>query len=451
MEKIRVGWSMSTKWSDPPMVLMFGLIGILLTILGSSIALAVYTEVYFAVIPFLVSFIGFKLYMRTGKANTAKYLIFKDAGLKAKYSKNKIPISTLYENFIRGKIDLNGDCFEILEHRDEFISYKITRETIVFLLSQFIPIPGYSSSFHGQSDDKEQIHLHYDRGNDFFEAFLGPAMVYTSGVFYGLDQTLETAQANKMSLICDKLQLKENETMLDIGCGWGTLARHGAKYYGAQTTGVTLSVEGAAWCNEKNAAEGIEDKCEILCKDYRDIPNTGFNKISSIEMAEHVGIKNFPIYLKKVKDLLADDGLFLMQVAGLRQGSDWQDIAWGLFMSKYIFPGADASTPLNWYILQLEKAGFEVRSVETIGKHYSHTLHRWYLNWLKNRAPMTEKYGESLYRLWEIFLSWSVVAAGQGSATCYQILVNKNIKTFDRDIYTTKDVPNVGIYRGKRE
>ena len=121
------------------------------------------------------------------------------------------------------------------------------------------------------------------------------------------------------------------------------------------------------------------------------------------------------------------------QVAGLRKGSNWQDTQWGLFMSRYIFPGADASTPLYWYVQQLEAAGFEVHSVETVGRHYSHTLHAWYDYWMANRKkPELKKYAEmempefnisakgSLNRLWEIFLAWSVIASGQGSATCYQ-------------------------------
>ena len=320
----------------------------------------------------------------------------------------------------------------LINHRYKFVNFKTTWRQLRFLLEQFVP--GLSSSFKDQKATKKEIAEHYDRGNDFFNAFLGESMVYTSGVYKGLDQSLEVAQKNKMSLICDKLMLKEGEKFLDIGCGWGTLVRHAAKYYGAEATGVTLSVEGAAWCNQKNKEEELESRCKILTMDYRDIPsNQLFHKVSSIEMAEHVGIKNFQIYLNGVKNVLKDDGMFLMQVAGLRQGSNWEDVAWGLFMSKYIFPGADASTPLNWYIQQLELAGFEVHSVETIGRHYSHTLHGWYNNWMKNRKAMTEAYGDHLYRLWEIFLAWSVVAAGQGSATCYQILCHKNTYDFDRD------------------
>ena len=108
--------------------------------------------------------------------------------------------------------------------------------------------------------------------------------------------------------------------------------------------------------------------------------------------------------------MLEDDGMFYMQVAGLRKGSNWQDTQWGLFMSRYIFPGADASTPLYWYINQLERAGFEVHSVETVGRHYSHTLKAWYDNFQKNKSkPEIQQYPARLHRLWDIFLAWSTV------------------------------------------
>ena len=154
--------------------------------------------------------------------------------------------------------------------------------------------------------------------------------------------------------------------------------RHAASRFGCTSTGVTLSAEGAKWCNAKNEEEDLTDRANILYMDYRDIPTENkYDGIASIEMAEHVGLKNFQVYLGKVRTMLKDDASFLMQVAGLRQGSNWEDVAWGLFMGHYIFPGADASTPLNWYIRQVERAGFEVQSIETIGRHYSHTLYVW--------------------------------------------------------------------------
>lgn len=449
MEKIAVGWSMATRWTDPPLVIMA--ITFIPPLVAISGAVAIYLN--FCEDENLKLYIGgwlaglfafltivWKMYINwTGSCDSSKYITLKSDSV-AQYATSRIPIATLCDEFLEGNIDFNGDVLDILEnHRNEFVNYKLTWQNLRFLILQLFPNHENSSIKHKKATKKE-IAEHYDRGNDFFEAFMGPSMVYTSAFFRGLDQSLEQAQDNKMCLICDKLQLKEGETFLDIGCGWGTLVRHAALRYGAQATGVTLSVEGAAWCNDRNRDEGCEDKVTIINKDYRDIPTgTKFNKIASIEMAEHVGLANFQIYLNKVKELLDDDGLFLMQVAGLRQGSNWEDIAWGLFMSRYIFPGADASTPLNWYIRQLEVAGLEVHSVETIGRHYSWTLRAWYHNWIANREEMEESYGERLCRLWEFFLAWSTIAAGQGSATCYQIVSHKNIYDFPRDRWAVAD------------
>lgn len=441
IEKIRVGWEMSTNWTDPPMVMIFGIIGGIVLNIAVLITVALTVGVmYIPVFP-LIQYLWYNfVWMRAQPAQTSKYLTFNSASLAKRYSNARIPMSFLYDHYIAGDIDFKGDVWVTLDkHRDEFVNYKLTFTMVKWLVLQLFPNHMNSSLKDVKSTTKE-IAEHYDRGNDFFNAFMGPSMVYTSGVYRGLDQSLETAQKNKMSLICDKLMVKPGQRFLDIGCGWGTLVRHAAKYYGQSATGVTLSKEGAAWCNQKNEEENLTDKVEILHKDYRRIPpREKYDNISSIEMAEHVGLKNFQVYLGKVRELLVDEGSFLMQVAGLRQGSNWQDVAWGLFMSRYIFPGADASTPLNWYIRQLELAGFEVQSVETIGRHYSHTLHGWYDNFQKpeNQTAMREKYGDRLVRMWNIFLAWSVVAAGQGSATCYQILCHKNLYDFPRDQYTT--------------
>ena len=455
MEKLYVGWQMSTRWTDPTLVLFMLLPICIGWIWGTGYSL--YYECYrmYLPVPSVIVYIIFQLWMwDTEEVNTKKYIVFHDKALEAKYGNRRYPMSELVDDFINSKVSFNkkvekGDCWKILQfHRQHFVSYKVGFRQIKWLLSQFIP-PflqfnglGYgNSSVKDKKHTKKEIAEHYDRGNDFFNAFMGPTMVYTSGVFHGLHQTLEQAQFNKMQLICEKLQLKENETFLDIGCGWGTLTRHAVKEFGAVGTGVTLSVEGKKWCDMKNDEENVET--EILCRDYRDIPkDRRFNKISSIEMAEHVGLANFvDPYLSGVYRLLEDDGIFLMQVAGLRQGSNWEDVAWGLFMSRYIFPGADASTPLNWYIRQLEVSGFEVHSVETIGRHYSHTLHKWYDNWMSNKKKIMKnpKYGEGLFRLWEIFLAWSVIAAGQGSATCYQIACHKNKYDFPRDRWCESD------------
>lgn len=252
--------------------------------------------------------------------------------------------------------------------------------------------------------DEEQVRDHYDRGDDFYSWFLGPRMVYTSGIVSDInkEETLEELQDNKLAIVCEKVGLKKDETLLDIGCGWGTLARFASKHYGVKATGVTLGRNQTAWGNSGLRRDGIpEEQSKIMCMDYRDIPLPpgGYDKITCLEMAEHVGIRHFNGFLRQVYEMLDDDGVFLMQVAGLRKSWQYEDLIWGLFMNKYIFPGADASTPLGFYVSSLEAAGWEVKQIDTIGVHYSATIWRWYRNWLANKDKVVGKYGKRWYRV----------------------------------------------------
>lgn len=447
LEKIAVGITMANKWTDPTALLITFVGGGLIATPITLAYLAYYYGILAAIAPPAILTVLYKtLYLNTAPADTKAFLEFKDKALGARWGKNKIPMHILVEEFLLDNVAFKGDVLEILDkHRDDFIDWRPTWNLIMFLVRQ--AIPGLSSSFKDVASTTHEIELHYDQGNDFFNAFLGPMMVYTSGVYNGLEQSHEQAQTNKLNLICEKLHLKKGMRMLDIGCGWGTLVKHAASVFGARSIGVTLSKEGKKWCEMKNKEAGLtEEQCKILHCDYREIPPaaTGgelFDRVSAVEMAEHVGLVNFQLFLNTVKGMMKDDGLFFMQVAGLRKGSNWQDVQWGLFMSRYIFPGADASTPLYWYTKQLEMAGFEVHSVENIGRHYSHTLHAWYDYFQANKnKPEIQQYPAALRRLWDIFLAWSVVAAGQGSATCYQIISHKNQYAFPRDIFCDKEV-----------
>ena len=286
---------------------------------------------------------------------------------------------------------------------------------------------------HTRSQDEEQVRDHYDRGDDFYGWFLGPRMIYTSGLISDIshEETLEQLQDNKLAVVCEKIGLRQGDTMLDIGCGWGTLARYASEHYGARATGVTLGRNQTAWGNNGLRKAGItEDQSNILCMDYRDIPITtgGYKKITCLEMAEHVGVRHFGSFLSQVYNMLDDDGVFFLQIAGLRKPWQYEDLIWGLFMNKYIFPGADASTPLGFFVDRLEGAGFEIKSLDTVGVHYSATLWRWYRNWMANHEKVKAKYGVRWFRIWEYFLAYSTIIARQGSATCYQITLVKNLE-----------------------
>ena len=358
-------------------------------------------------------------------------LIFNDPDFEASWKGRHIPVDELYHAFFLEKVSFKGDLLEALYTRHNYAKFIITLDHFKFFLLSFIP----ELLNHSKVQDFTQVTDHYDRGNDFYAAFLGEAMVYTSGKFRTPEDSLLTAQYNKLDDVFGKINLKKGDQLLDIGCGWGTLARYAATK-GADATGVTLAKEQTEFAMGKIREDGNSDKARILCMDYRDIPgasgNKKFDKITCLEMAEHVGVKLFQSFLLQVKDMLKDDGVFYLQIAGLRAAWQYEDLLWGLFMARYVFPGADASMPLGWVINQCEQAGFEVRLVETIGVHYSATIKRWYDNWVSNKDHIVKEYGTNYYRRWEWFLAWSTIIPEQGSASCYQIVLTKNTSAFDR-------------------
>ncbi len=369
-------------------------------------------------------------------------LKFRDAALSRAFAgKGRIPMTTFVERYIDGSIEVAGDLHDFLRMRAEWANYRFTWEQARFLVTRFIP----SLLVHSKAADEKFVVGHYDRGNDFFEAFLGPSMVYTSAVFDNTDEPLEAAQERKIRRVAERLQVQPGDRLLDIGCGWGTLAMRMAEEHGADATGVTLSSKQAEFASERIRERNLTDRARILAIDYRDIPQSRFDKISCLEMAEHVGVKNFQKFLRQVSDLA-------LMVRNDR-GGYWNaaDFTWAMFMSKYIFPGADASLPLSFVSSQFEKAGLEIRGVDNINVHYGLTIHRWYRNWQRNREKVIASYGERWYRLWELFLAWSVFTGTQGRADCMQIVAHKSRPAFDRSRFVGEpQVPQRLLHRAAK-
>jgi sphingolipid C9-methyltransferase len=367
-------------------------------------------------------------------AHLTDHVVFRNASLSKRFANKLIPIDTLFEAYFDGDLDIPGDISLLLRDRHAVTRHLFTPAHVKYFLTKFVP----EFAVHSKAYDEKLVRGHYDRGDDFFSAFLGPRMVYTSGFFTDPGQTVEEAQDQKMELVCRKLMLKADETFLDIGCGWGTLVRYAVEHYGVRATGVTLSKNQAAWGNEQIAKAGLAGRAEILCLDYRDIPKGRFKKIANLEMVEHVGIKHVGAFYRQVYDLLDDQGLFYMQWTGLRRGSSVEDLVWGLFMAKYIFQGADASLPVAPMINYLERSGFEIHSVENVTEHYRLTIKRWHDNWMRHKEAIVANYGERWYRIWHVFLAWAATVAGQGTAACFQVVSNKNRNDFDRTIWIGK-------------
>lgn len=373
-------------------------------------------------------------------ANALDFIVPKTDAMRARYKPGAKPsFGHFVEDYCNQRIDIKGNFEDFMKARGTYFDYTLTAHHIKFFFTRMIP----EVVLHTKAQDERIVREHYDRGNDFFAAFMGPRMVYTSGIWMDpKTESLEQAQDRKMQMVCQKLHMKPGDKHLDIGCGWGTLITYAAKHFGTDSTGVTIAQEGHDWAMDQIRKHGVQDKARVWRMDYRDIPKVKFDKITCLEMGEHVGIRKFQTFINQIYDLLNDDGMLYLQQAGLRanpglfaKGPHWEDLVWGLYMNEYIFSGADASTPLGFLSQSLQDANFEVNTVENIGIHYSHTIHRWYYNWESNKEFVLSKYGEWWFRMWQIFLRWSVDIAAHGSSTCWAIIAHKNYNQTDRNKY----------------
>lgn len=257
---------------------------------------------------------------------------------------------------------------------------------------------------------------HYDMGNDLFEAMLDKRMVYSCG-YWREAEDLDTAQEKKLDLICRKLQLEPGMRLLDIGCGWGALARYAAENYGVSVVGITVSKEQVALAREACAGLPIE----IRLQDYRDL-NEKFDRVVSVGMFEHVGYKNYRRFMEVVRRCLrSPESLFLLHTIGGRKTSYSID-PW---ISKYIFP--NGQLPSAEQIAQSVDGDMVIEDWHNFGPDYDRTLMAWHRNFEASWPKFREKYGERFYRMWRYYLLicagtfrarynhlWQVVLSGSG-------------------------------------
>ncbi|MFE6484682.1 class I SAM-dependent methyltransferase [Streptomyces sp. NPDC057757] len=273
---------------------------------------------------------------------------------------------------------------------------------------------------HTRRSDRQAISHHYDVGNDFYEIVLGPSMVY-SCAYWEDGGILEDAQRDKLELVSRKLDLKAGQRLLDVGCGWGSMAIHAAREHGVSVVGVTLSQEQAAYARKRVADEGLTDRVEIRVQDYRDVADGPYDAISSIGMAEHVGAERYLEYAEVLHGLLKPGGRLLNHQIARPPRRDESAYHVDEFIDAYVFPDGELA-PVGTTVTQLERAGFEVRDVESIREHYALTLREWVTNleaqW--ERAVRLTSPGRA--RVWRLYMAASVLAFEQNRIGVNQVL-----------------------------
>lgn len=260
----------------------------------------------------------------------------------------------------------------------------------------------------------KNIQHHYDLGNAFYRLWLDESMTYSCAYFRHENDALELAQQQKYEHICRKLRLKEGETLIDVGCGWGGMMFYAAKHYGVRATGCTLSKEQYSFVQEKIKSEGLEGRVTVLYQDYRKVAGT-YDKFVSIGMFEHVGKKYIPTFFDQVKRLLKPKGIGLLHTIG-KDGFSYPD-PW---TTKYIFPGGYIPI-IDETLHQMGKRKLHFVDVENLRLHYSLTLDEWARRYEQHLEEVRNMFDERFVRMWRLFLNGSSVGFRYGNTRLFQI------------------------------
>lgn len=285
-----------------------------------------------------------------------------------------------------------------------------------------LPAPGSQARLrgrlHSKSRDLDVIAHHYDLSNDFYALLLDPHMAY-SCAYWTSDEpgyTLEDAQRDKLDLVCRKLGLRPGMRLLDIGCGWGSLSLYAAEHYGVSVVGVTLSKEQRAYVLERVAERGLGDRVEIRLQDYREIADGPFDAIVSLEMGEHVGADQYPVFAAGLQRLVSEGGRVLIQQMSRRDRPGG-----GAFIESYIAPDM-YMRPVGETVALLEDAGLEVRDVEAMREHYVRTVEAWHATFESRYADVVALVGEEVARVWRLYLVGGALTFREGRMGVDQIL-----------------------------
>jgi cyclopropane-fatty-acyl-phospholipid synthase len=363
--------------------------------------------------------------------------------------------------YVAGEIDLDGDLYDALRRLAHLVWRDVDPRAVplravtgdLLRLGAIGPQPrppteeiAMHGAKHSQGRDSQAISHHYDVGNDFYRIVLGESMVYSCAYWASDDPAygLADAQRDKLELICRKLALRPGMRLLDVGCGWGSLALHAARHHGVSVVGVTLSPEQAEYARKRAAEAGLADQVEIRLQDYRTLDDGPFDAISSVGMAEHVGVDGYRSYAQILYRRLRPGGRLLNhQIAALHSAPKPRRPVLSRrtrarsFIDAYVFPDGELA-PLGTTVSLLEDAGFEVRDVEALREHYARTLRAWVANLDADWDTATRLTTPGRARVWRLYMAASALAFEDARLGVNQILAVKTHRDGHSDIPPTR-------------
>jgi cyclopropane-fatty-acyl-phospholipid synthase len=368
------------------------------------------------------------------------------------------------EAYFNGHVDVEGDLYRALALKDHLPGMRLPVRERLGLAAKAMtldrgrhdgdpPVNGSARRRpflsrivrrHSKRENERAISFHYDVSNDFYRLWLDEQMVYSCAYFKDSDDTIEQAQRNKLDHICRKLRLKPGERFLDIGCGWGALILWAAKHFGVQAHGITLSRQQYAYASARIAEEGLQDRVSIELRDYRDLDERdAYDKIASVGMFEHVGLKNLPTYFATVFRSLRPGGLLLNH--GITHDEEgWRMTVSTDFINSYVFPDGELDTVSNVQRV-MECASFAILDVEALRRHYAMTLRHWVTRLERNRAEALRQVSGATYRVWHLYMAACAMEFERGDIGVYQILAAKRRDGFAAIPLTRGDLYRQGV------
>ncbi|RSM74144.1 SAM-dependent methyltransferase [Actinoplanes sp. ATCC 53533] len=356
--------------------------------------------------------------------------------------------------YVSGDLDVEGDLFDALRRLAALIfrgadvrglPYRAVAADLLrlgVLGPQPKPPPeelAMRGARHSPRRDQQAVSHHYDVGNPFYEIILGSSMVYSCAYWAGDDagSGLAGAQRDKLDLICRKLDLKPGMRLLDVGCGWGSLALHAAREYGVDVVGITLSIEQADYARKQVAEAGLTAHVEIRVQDYRDLDGGPFDAISSVGMAEHVGTAPYAEYAAILFEQLKPGGRLLNHQISAVHPAPPAARRRRSFIDAYVFPDGEL-VPLGTTVTLLEQAGFEVRDVQALREHYARTLRAWVANLESQWSAAVRLAGAGRARVWRLYMAASALGFEQARIGVNQVLCVKAHRDGGSDMPATR-------------